>query len=260
MPNSGIEVNKVRAFDRSDSNDVEYIVNDSSHVCLMKLCPYAEQNPIRKEIDYSDFRRFHLRFYLPKFVYTAKNKKISKLIFMFNGLNEIDEYNLYDQIGQVLCRRGIASVLIPMPDHLHRHTRWRYKKPTDEQMDTKPLKLIDEKPERLHLGFLQYMGEIESLYDRIINCHTSDDKACGFYRNLFDPRLRISCLGYSLGGLTALGAFIANPGKFNACFLLNSGIKLKDIKLPPKMISQEKWNEIVKRASDKFVENTKISF
>jgi hypothetical protein len=37
-----------------------------------------------------------------------------------------------------------------------------------------------------------------------------------YNRNIFDKNIRISCLGYSIGGLAALSIFLDNPKKYNA--------------------------------------------
>ena len=253
MSGYGDYASKVRHFDRTDDGDVQVVYSDSNHFCILKLCPYADNNP---PDNYSDYRRFHVRYYIPKFVYNTKNKKIKKMVFLFNGLNELDHFTLYDQIGQVLCRRGVAAALIPMPDHLNRHPKWRYTNPTKEHINNKPLDDLKERPEGLHERFLQYMEEIEELYKVIRNSDIYEgdlDTYC-FYRHVFDPGTRISLLGYSLGGLAALSTFLAKPNRYNSCFLLNSGIQLKDIKLPESMISDDEWQKIVERASEKYKE------
>ena len=172
-------------------------------------------------------------------------------------MNEIDHFTLYDQIGQALCQRGVAAALIPMPDHLHRHPRWRLENPTEHQKHKTPLGDIREnKGLYLHERFLQYVGEVEQLYKTIKHCHEKEgDFPLCFYRNIFDYSVRVSCLGYSLGGLPALSLNLANPDDYDACFLLNAGVQLRDIKLPERMISREEWEEIVAEASDRFEED-----
>ena len=249
---------KVKKFERQNKDDMRVIYSDSTHICLMKLCPAVDEDPT---IPLDDYKRFHIRFYIPRFVHSTKNKKVKKVIFMFNGLNELDHFTLYDQIGQVLCQQGIAAALIPLPDHLNRHTKWRIKKPSKNQKIKIPLDYIKENPDNLHYRFIQFSDEIHTIYNAVKNCHTYEgDFPFCFYRNIFDCDVRISCLGYSLGGLAALSIFLDNPNLYNACFLLNSGITLKDIKLPESMIRSEDWDDIVVEASERFKEKEDNSY
>lgn len=242
----------VRHYDRSNKNDCEVVYSDATHSCIMKLCTMVDAD---NSLEYEDYRRFHLRFYIPKFALNTKDKRVDRLMFMFNGLNELDYFTLYDQIGQVLSQRGIASVLIPMPDHLNRHTKWRFRNLPDGKILRSPLDDIREHPASLHTRFLQLANEIDDLYNAITNLSPpTNNSGSSFYRNIFGPKIRISCLGYSMGGLAALGVFLSNPERYNACVLLNSGVQLRDIKLPTSMISQSEWQDIVERASSDFLD------
>lgn len=254
----GTRGSRVGRIDRSNKNDCEVVYSDSTHMCVMKLCPAVDEDPT---LPLDDYKRYHIRYYIPKFALSTKDKKIRKIIFMFNGLNEVDHYTLYDQIGQVLCQRGIAAALIPLPDHLHRHTKWRLAKPNESQSIETPLDSIKKNPDYLHRRLLQFSQEVKHLQMAISNCHTYEgDFPFCFYRNLFDCEIRISCLGYSMGGLAALSLFLENPRIYNACFLLNSGIQLKDIKLPDSMISSDDWEKLVETASEHFVEQAGDSY
>lgn len=258
MSDYGVLASEVRHFDRHNKNDCEVIYSDSTHICIMKLCPSVDVDP---SIPYDDFRRFHIRFYIPKFAFSTKNKKVNRLILMINGLNEMDHFTLYDQIGHVLCQHGIASALIPLPDHLHRHTKWRLKRPKKRHKKNTPLDDIIEDPVSLHDRFLQFSEEIQQIHNAVTNCHILEgDFPFCFYRNIFDCEVRVSCLGYSMGELVALSIFLENPDHYNACFLFNSGIQLKDIKLPDSMISSAKWEKIVEEASERFVEQKDNSY
>ncbi|MEJ2586772.1 MAG: hypothetical protein P8165_04160 [Deltaproteobacteria bacterium] len=252
MSDYGESASTVTQIDRSNQNDTQIVCSDSTHACVMKLCPGVDHEP---SIPLHDYRRFHIRYYIPKFAYSCRNRTVRKLVFMFNGLNELDSFALYDQIGQVLCKRGIAAALIPLPDHLNRHAKWRIEVPKEKHVQRTPLDDIRENPAVMHDRFLQFAEEVQALYGSISNCHILEgDLPFCFYRNLFAPDLRISLFGHALGGLVALSIFLNNPECYNACFLLNAGIQLRDIRLPGSMISLARWEKILEQASASFTE------
>ena len=74
------------------------------------------------------------------------------------------------------------------------------------------------------------MSELDiSFYDKIIS-RTDETK--------------VSLLGYSMGGLQALYAFLINPGLFHRCVLVNSGAAVTELQTRPVQISDEHWDKI----------------
>jgi hypothetical protein len=148
----------VTKIERSNENDSQIVRSDSTHACVMKLCPSVDHEP---SIPLHDYRRFHIRYYIPWFAFSCQNRKVRKLVFMFNGLNELDFFTFYDRMGQALCKRGIAAALIPLPDHLNRHAKWRMNKPSKSHINGTPLDDIRQNPNVMHDRFLQFVEEVQ---------------------------------------------------------------------------------------------------
>lgn len=248
---------KADKIDRSNSNDEQVVYNDATHVCLWKLCPAVDKY---KELPLGSHARFHIRLYAPKFVYTAEKKQVKKVVLMINGLNE-DYYTLYDQIGKLLCQRGMAAVLVPMPEHLNRRKEFRDGKERDPGYQKKIFANLMREPSDLYKFYKQFAREIDELCDFIIHAHdgTKNEKIPDIYRRIFDAKVRISILGFSMGGLAALSFFLANRKankiELSSCFLLNSGIRLGDIKLPKDMVEREDWDKLILAISKNYKEN-----
>ncbi len=136
----------------------------AEYVCLMKLFPMCG---IAEEVTEHSYRRFHLRFYIPREYFNDARKKISRVLIMTNGLDESDNYLLYDQLGTRLAALGLATVLLPLPNHLNRHVRYRLKQPDEEKIKSKPSDEITVKPEVLHERFMQYKDELRQLRSHI---------------------------------------------------------------------------------------------
>lgn len=219
---------------------------DSNHVCMMKLFPTCGYDS--KHI--KDHQIFHLRFYLPKKAIVNKEQKIERIIVMINGLDEVDYFTLYDQLGQKFAEYNLASVLLPLPDHLNRHPRFRLARKEDTE---RPSSVLREHPEVAFERYLQTMEELGILVDHLHYKGCKEEESnCSFFKNYFEPQVRISCLGYSLGALVALSSLINSPDKYNACFLLNGGIQLRDLKFPPEFIPQDMWDKFVSDLEDKW--------
>jgi hypothetical protein len=110
------DLSRIRYVDRYKD---EILVHEGAkYVCLMKLFPMCGLDTTPDEEDY---RRFHMRFYIPREYFNDARKKIDRIIIMTNGLNEFDKYLLYDQLGSDVASLGLAAVLLPLPNHLNRH-------------------------------------------------------------------------------------------------------------------------------------------
>jgi hypothetical protein len=245
---------RVRVVDRSID---EQIVHQNGHyVCLMKLFPMCG---IKGEVGYEDFSRFHLRYYLPRAFLADKSAKVDRLVIMANGLDELGHFTLYDELGSRLASRGIASVLLPLPDHLNRHMRFRMRNPTVYQLTVKPSEILMTEPLALHERFLQYRQEVSILLDHVRGARCSgDDKSCSFYRHVFSPRTRVSVLGYSLGAAAMLSNFLerledtqSDSDSINTCILLSAAVTLRNTR-PIRMFDERQWLEYVRQLENAY--------
>jgi len=241
---------EVEHINRDEDKILAY--QDNTHVCLFKLFPLCRQ---KHNISYEDYRRFHLRFYLPKENVMDKEKKVERIIIMFNGLNEVEYFTLYNQLGYAFASNGIASVLLPLPDHLNRNARFRYKNPNEEQKRLTPFDTLYERPLDTYKTYLQLMNETDLLVSHLRghNCSLKGD--CDFFKHTFEKDLKISVLGYSLGGLAAMATFLKNRENYSACFLLNSGVTLSDINTAH-MKKRDKWKRFVKKLQKEFADKS----
>ena len=195
-----------------------------------------------------------MRFYIPREYFSDARKKISRLLIMTNGLDEFNDYLLYDQLGTRLASLGLPTVLLPLPDHLNRHVRYRLRQPGEEKIKAKPSGEIIEKPLVLHQRFLQYKRELKQLRSHInwkVNAQACKDTegACTFYRHFFADSVRVSYLGYSLGGATMLCDFLDSEKSLNACFLLNPAINLPAVN-GSVMFGEARWETFIDNLSE----------
>lgn len=246
------DLSRIRYVDRQ--KDEVLVHEGAGYVCLMKLFPMCMYDDIP---DDEDYRRFHMRFYIPREHFNDARKKIDRIIIMTNGLNQYDNYLLYDQLGSDFASLGLAAVLLPLPNHLNRHPRYRSKKPTAQQIKVKPSDALMENPLLLHEGYLQCKRELAQLRDHInrkqfeVAPYETNQKreykhteSCSFYSHFFADNVRISYFGYSLGGATALCDFLDSEESLNACFLLNPAINLPQVE-GSQIVGEEKWEEYI---------------
>jgi len=215
--------------------------DSSNHVRIMKKFNLNNIGQVDKEISeawYKDAQNeFYLRCYLPKkkILNRVKSKRITRLVIMFNGLNEVRNFDLYDILGSQFANHGIASILLPTPYHLNRRVAdskstidakaYRCHIPTDYA--------INEKEMMYYYNFKRSIMELESLINRIISQDSNDE---GFFKSLFNPSdLKITLLGFSLGGLRAIGAFLKLKPDYKeliqSCVTWNSGPGLEAVKI-----------------------------
>lgn len=227
-------------------------------------------------------REFDLSFYVPLDILDRRKARIDNVVIMLNGLNEISHlhYNHYDRIGARLASRGIAAILYPTPFHLNRaaylepcyrveyerHDRQkvgdkrrshlqRWSEDADTVSTRLPHHSLLNDPEGMFYCFEQTANELRALG----NCLTASsadvptdlttlEAAKPFFDRLFlrRPNTRVSLLGYSLGGLQALYAFLLKPELFHRCILMNSGAHLDKMKTKPAHITDEEWGAIRK--------------
>lgn len=231
------KLSKVTYFDRT--KDFTVLAKDEVHVRIYKLFPMCRKRIVKT----TDYRVFHLRYYIPREIFDDKTKKVKKLFIMFNGLDEVDHFTLYDQIGQGLAKYGYASVLLPLPNHLNRNPKYRFKDPRKIE---RPSQMFLKERNKIFSIYLQLLDELRTLIKHINGkCRSRKrSSACGFYNHFFSSDTIISLLGYSLGGLAALCAFLVNRNQINSCIMLNSGAKLDDIDVSAFM-RLDKWKDMV---------------
>lgn len=236
--------NRIRTLDREADEVAVY--ESENYVCLMKLFPLCRHDhPVPAE----DYRRFHLRFYIPREYFNDARKKIDRIIIMTNGLDEFNDYQLYDQLGSRFASLGLPAVLLPLPDHLNRHIRYRLDKPDAKQIKARPSSELLENPTVLYERFGQVKKELAELR-RHIRWQTLEDKCkdlkspCSFYSHFFAPTVRMSYLGYSLGGATMLCDFLESEKELNACFLLNPAINLPAVS--GRTMFRQQWEKFIR--------------
>lgn len=160
---------------------------------------------------------FYLRFYLPKNIISTIGKKINRIVVMFNGMNEIESFALYDILGEFFANNNIAAVLLPTPLHLNRRIEEDYKRKktidtTNEKIQFSPTDRAKNGNHQLfYISYLKCYRELIYLVDKMKGKYPKDDLSedFSFYENNFDKdSLEVTLLGYSLGGLKALGYFM----------------------------------------------------
>ncbi len=249
------QVHQVGFTKYDKKNDVIIDYSGDTHIRVLKnfqSLPYeiseASKDMIEGEADQLERpdsienSLFHLRFYFPKDIYLDKLLRFDNCIIMMNGLDELQYFTMYDELGQHFAKRGIASVLIPTPYHLNRHDL--------KKNPRRPHEYLFEKPLLIYHNTKQTMKDITDLVTKFRggdNPKTEEEIIdSDFYNHNFDCRkIKLSLLGYSLGGLRALSCLFDKPNDFSCCFLLNSGFRLSDL-IPEKLkIDKKVWNDFL---------------
>jgi len=246
------EKSRIKLFTNTDdyityrTQDIIFDHIDDIHVRISKLFPFCTET---EEPGIESFKRFHLRFYIPISVYQDKLKKLDKCFILFNGLDEIDYFTLYDQIGKGLCAHGYGAVLLPLPDHLNRNMAYRKNEEADRK---RPSAAFIDEPDTIYGAYIQVINEVAILISHLLGrCECTNTKeCCSFFNLYFSDEMRISLLGYSIGGLAALSNLLVHDVQFNSCILLNAGAKLSDIDVS-EFQNARRWKQTVKSLADK---------
>lgn len=213
-------------------------------------------------------KSFDLSFYVPLNVMSVGDEKIQEVVIMFNGLNEIANrhYAHYDRLGASLALNGIGAVLYTTPFHLNRtpYLERKFRKLYEERggsqkwpdspgadvMMRVPHRGVLRNQESLFHSFQQLATEVLDFasYLRVRSIKgfiTMDKDDEIFYEELFDRKnVRVSLLGYSLGGLQALYTYLKDPGLFGRCILVNSGASVDNLRTKPVGITDGEWSAI----------------
>lgn len=195
---------------------------------------------------HSDFNNtFPLRFYTPR-------KKASRLFLFVNGFAE-GKTGVWDRLGSAFASEGVASVLVPIPQHFCRNVLFNV---NDYDEDSYRLKSsgLDEYNRSLRFGFLahprlliEYNKQAMLDIGQIVRCVTEQTGAGeehleDFINERFEPGTQCSILGFSLGGLVALQAFLSNTDAYNSCVIINSGASFQDMNASK--VFHEDWRDL----------------
>jgi len=187
---------------------------------------------------------FLVKFYLP----SADSDKEKHIVIIINGFNEMspDAYH-NDKRGvcKLLADRNIASVLIPISNHMNRMPKGVY---PDEH---EPKHLVTVNKDRFYEGYRQTIADIEKLARLISTKSGRDGKLTdgSKFSDFFDSNTKIHLLGYSIGGLGVLSAFLKayyeKENLYNSCILLSSGANFQSLH-PEDVIGLDKntWKRI----------------
>lgn len=248
---------------RQKEDTTENIITDRdslSHIRIMKKFispPISAERRVIDKWEEDGQNEFYLRFYLPKkkISHKDKNKRIDHLIIMFNGLDEILGYDLYDVLGAQFAEQGYASVLLPTPYHLNRRIlnveetekkgKTRYYKPTDIAQG-----------KNADLFFYNFKKSIKELAHLIGIVGKNETEDYGFYNTYFSDKTKITLFGYSLGGLRVLTSYLLLGGNHNihSCITFNTGPDLTRAKVKTINVDEEVWNETLRILEEKVKE------
>ncbi len=199
--------------------------------------------------------QFSLRYFIPKEPLSlkkseatgVKDPKIQNVVVMVNGLDEILDSHLlfYDYLGSHFAERGIAAVLLSTPYHLHRVTT------KDVPNEKRPFKIPHEcfrEPLDYFIHFKLASIEIEDLIQRIKH-KVKDEGDLNFYQNHFGQNVKVTVLGYSLGGLISLGTLLRLTSNnqndlIDSCILYNSAPRLGNATTDRIGIENEAWRKV----------------
>lgn len=201
------------------------------------------RQPDKSGIENVDNIRDNNEFDVTFFLTSSGERKEEHLLLIVNGFDQMDlaHYHKDDQrenskkvVG--LCRdfvdRGIASVLIPIPNHMNRWPKtvpYPFPKP-------KPSSLVAAYPDRFYEGFLQELADLEKMADLILDPASRDRETFEdgtTFALHFDGNTRVHLVGYSIGGLATLSTFLKSDlekkPRYNSCTLLSSGANFQSL-------------------------------
>lgn len=228
------EGSKREKYDMSQDTIVNY--TGTHYVRVLKLfeapANYRKGTNEYKQVQPEYNRTFHLRYYIPKSTLISKGERVKQIVIMFNGLNEVNRFDLYDVFGEYFAEQGIAAVLLPTPYHLNRNG----------PIKKSPHVALFDNPMLMYYNYKQSVLESKLLIRKLRQEKTARDKNdLGFYESLFDRDLQVSILGFSLGGLRALASFILDPKEYHTCIVFNSGVNLFKLNTELIDISNDAW-------------------
>ena len=140
---------------------------------------------------------------------------------MMNGLGEIDP-SLYDGLAEALLKDkpDNAAILFPITSHFVRRTNFPssendpYKIKGDRPNEAwiishEIIDRIPQEPSNLIDGFKQMMKDINDLVDNITRSpRMEESELMKFSKDFFHENVKLSLLGYSMGGLNVISAML----------------------------------------------------
>jgi len=192
---------------------------------------------------YNNF--FRLRFYLPE-------SPASQLFIMTNGFSE-GVVEVWDRLGATFAKAGVGAVLLPLPQHYSRNVLFHINDyhETDHYIVNKTaLKSYNagltygflRRPELLAEFDGQIMEDVKELMRAVTSRTGSSHAMNDFTRSHFSENVEVSVLGFSLGGLVALQAFLSQPDRYHSCVLINSGASFQDMNAS--QVFKEHWRSL----------------
>lgn len=174
---------------------------------------------------------------------------------MLNGFAEAT-VGFWDHLANSLAAAGVASVLLPLPDHFCRNVFFNindFHAKDPYQLREANLKLNEftaimkfeaiRHPDRFLDYNLQIQADIRKLIDILPDPSAGSGAISEFIKRQFRKRVRITLIGYSLGGLCALQAYLAETKLFEACILINAGASFQDMDAST-MFGRDDWRAL----------------
>ncbi|HVR97141.1 MAG TPA: hypothetical protein VMW27_11040 [Thermoanaerobaculia bacterium] len=217
-------------------------------------------------------RSFFARVYKPVV-------KANHAVIIYNGLDETiftqepDElFEFYDNLGEQLAQVSILAILLPTPYHMNRALAYvdaqaeAARREYDKSIDyTIPTEALMERNWNIYRNHFQGFKETVELC-RCLRPDLSEKawlaledpaalppKSAKFLQEAVSPLVKISLLGYSLGGLRALTEYLFDrhdakiqqrEPMFTACVAVNSGGALTVLPNPP-WVDSQRWRSMI---------------
>jgi hypothetical protein len=209
----------------------------------IKLCSDNVHSQWKLKFITTKGQTFRVKLYLP--THLRETEKIHKVFIFIPSPFDVSSA-LYNSLGRGLTLFGVSSILLPI-DNQFSDPRFyeenaedpfvpRDREAAKAAYDVFATSLYSD-PIKLYRSFLNTRDNVETLTSFLAS--ESEKNSSQFPGNRFDSSSSVSLLGYSIGGLYALGIFLGKDAKFSTSILLNSGPSLADIDVDRFLIKQE---------------------
>lgn len=219
--------------------------------------------------------------------YWKRGERTPNVAIVFNGLDETihrfdsmeDLFRLYEALGVFLAGQGVLTILLPTPYHMNRVLAYIDKEAEGEKRTrygnkyrdlTVPTNALMHKKFNIYRNHFQGFKEtlalcrclcpkhVEQVFPQLVFAEdTVSDITKQFFRESVytDGQIRISLIGYSLGGLRALTEYVRDrravigrseeiPPLFRRCVVINSGGGLDALPSPP-WVERREWRQMI---------------
>jgi pimeloyl-ACP methyl ester carboxylesterase len=200
----------------------------------IKLVPFRSYYDVTQGYHDGYNLNYYLRFYIPK---AAKKKSLKDLFIMFNGLGDAGSL-VYDDLGLEFAKRGLASVLVPLPCHYHRRNDFNCRdndifsaidRDESRACTQSIVSEIARSPSVLIHMYRHILRDAFNFLNTISGDKETNPYVHSFFDEWFVKSTRLHLLGYSLGGLVALALILRYPNEFHSCYLVESGASFEQI-------------------------------